>query len=129
MAGAQLYDEKHFTPGLGLWPATIIDEYFETKAKVLPLVWRNGLRRNVYFQDGPRLPDSGLPHTKIWARYGLTGDVAAVQGDYGHGRVGLIGPHLEADSSWFVEDHLQTPTPLSTDLFREFVQALLSRSE
>lgn len=59
-------------------------------------------KRQVFFQDGAVVLglNSSDADTHILARYSSNGDVAATVSTYGKGRVGLIGPHAEADSTW-----------------------------
>lgn len=73
--------------------------------------------RNVYYQAGPhfgtQLPAGG----KALAYYAGSNHIAARISTYGKGRVGLIGPHYEADRSWYAADHLAVAAAEHQDLF------------
>jgi glutamine amidotransferase-like uncharacterized protein len=73
--------------------------------------------RNVYYQAGPhfgtQLPAGG----KALAYYAGSNHIAARISTYGKGRVGLIGPHYEADSSWYAADQLPVAVAEHQDLF------------
>lgn len=56
--------------------------------------------RVVFFQDGPYIIPSGEPGERILARY-TNNTVAALVKPYGAGWIGVVGPHPEADRSWF----------------------------
>lgn len=59
--------------------------------------------RWLYFQDGAvvklDLKRAGVD-VEVLGRYSSNGDVAACVVGFGKGRVGLVGPHPEADESW-----------------------------
>lgn len=54
----------------------------------------------MYFQDGPEIRLRPGAAATVLATYG-SGAPAAVVCDYGKGRVGVVGPHPEADQSWY----------------------------
>ncbi|MFF2653706.1 BPL-N domain-containing protein [Streptomyces sp. NPDC058045] len=121
------------TPGFGLLPGDT-DGYTSSpgasvhdgRDTVVPVTWR-GKRRHMYFQDGPRfLLDDGADAT-VLAEYG-NGTIAAVVAPYGRGRVGVVGPHPEADASWYADEGLRNPDgvrfDLGLDLIRETVKGL-----
>jgi glutamine amidotransferase-like uncharacterized protein len=131
LAGSAVLDQGQVIKGFGLVPIYIEDEIKDPQPKVIEIEWTGDgtlTERNVYFQDGPKLSVTNVPQGKVWAFYKNTSDVAAMTSRYGSGHVGLIGPHLEADSSWFTDDHLDSPATLSQDLFRQFVAALMGPS-
>lgn len=68
---------------------------------VVAVTWGDTLRWT-YFQEGARLPAAGA---EVYARY-ETGDLAAACYRFGDGSVGLIGPHPEADATWFEDADL-----------------------
>jgi hypothetical protein len=78
----------------------------------------------MFFQDGPvfRL-ESGAPAT-VLARY-PNGEVAAVVAEFGAGRVGVVGPHPEADSSWY-KNGLVNPDGIRFDLGYDLVDAVVT---
>ena len=97
-----------FDPGFGLLPGDS-GEYTASKGATVhsirdttvTLHW-HGLDREVYFQDGPYFtlrPDSG---GTVLATY-TNGLAAAVVAPCGKGTVGVVGPHPEADRSWFTD--------------------------
>ncbi|PRP79402.1 hypothetical protein PROFUN_13000 [Planoprotostelium fungivorum] len=60
-----------------------------------------GEKRWLYFQDGAiiKMSPKALQEATVLARYSSNQFPAAVVFPYGHGRVGLIGPHPEANRS------------------------------
>jgi hypothetical protein len=45
----------------------------------------------------------------------------------GEGRVGMIGPHPEADEDWYEENNLENPDgKLSFDLFYDLLNTLMA---
>ncbi|MCY4667257.1 MAG: BPL-N domain-containing protein, partial [Rhodococcus sp.] len=78
-------------------------EVHDTKSAVLEIDWRGHIEE-MYFQDGPyfsldhRYRDYYDNEADILARY-RNGSIAALKTDNGKGRVGVIGPHPEADES------------------------------
>ena len=94
-------------PGFGLLPGDS-NEYIESggaevtslKDTVISVRWRGGHRR-VYFQDGPYFTLQPGAHVTVLARY-ENGLAAAVVARYGAGRVGVVGPHPEANRGWYV---------------------------
>ncbi|WP_027341520.1 BPL-N domain-containing protein [Hamadaea tsunoensis] len=114
-------------PGFGVLPGRV-DQYISSPGAstdsdddtVIPITWR-GRQRNMYFQDGPsfRLND-GAPAT-VLATYN-TGAPAAVVAAFGSGRVGVVGPHPEADQGWYRDAHLSNPDGIRFDLGYDFVE-------
>ncbi|MGW4397722.1 BPL-N domain-containing protein [Amycolatopsis nivea] len=119
-------------PGFGLVPgdthgyvgspgATVPDE----RDTVIEVSWR-GRQRHMYFQDGPAFRlDEGAAAT-VLATY-PNGAAAVVVAPYGKGRVGVSGPHPEADASWYDEKGLTNPDGVRLDLAYELIQATVSR--
>jgi glutamine amidotransferase-like uncharacterized protein len=93
---------------------------------VVPLFWRGKLR-HVYFQDGARFDlDVTAAPTEILAHY-TNGKIAAAVQHSGEGRVGIVGPHLEADDEWYADVKLKNPDgKLSFDLFYDLVDTLMA---
>jgi hypothetical protein len=116
------------TPGFGLLPGDV-DRYISTAGAtvhnpddtVIPIRWRGHLR-NMYFQDGPvfRL-QPGAPAT-VLATYD-TGAPAAVIATYGAGRVGVVGPHPEADQSWYTGARLTNPDGVHFSLGYDLIES------
>lgn len=122
-------------PGYGLLPGSgQTDQYITSKGAivtseidtVIPLYWR-GSRRHVYFQDGTRLMiDHTASSAQILAVY-TNGEIAAAVQNNGKGRVGMVGPHPEADESWYSMYKLRNPDGrMSFDLFDDLVNTLMA---
>ncbi|EPD63229.1 BPL-N domain-containing protein [Streptomyces sp. HGB0020] len=91
---------------------------------VVPVHWRDE-PRHMYFQDGPVfLLDDGADAT-VLARYD-NGTVAAVVAPYGKGRVGVVGPHPEADASWYEDEGLRNPDGVRLDLGHDLIEETVS---
>lgn len=131
--GAYLAGTDH---GFGLFPGTI-RQYIDTESAtvadtedtVVRLLWR-GEPRHMYFQDGPTFTVPG----NDWARIGGqtlahydNGGAAAVITTYKAGRVGLVGPHPEADESWYSAAGLSNPDGIRFDLGHDLVRTTLAR--
>lgn len=128
-AGGFLAGEWAEDPGknvrtFGLIPGTVFEESKDRKARAEPIQWR-GKNYSLYFQDGPKFDASNVPGGEVWATYLKTGHVAAMMAPFGKGRVGLIGPHPEADMDWFNDDHIAAPDGTHQKLAIQFVRALL----
>ncbi|MFJ6572182.1 BPL-N domain-containing protein [Streptomyces sp. NPDC091292] len=92
---------------------------------VVPVTWR-GRRRHMYFQDGPAfLLDDGAD-VDVLATY-ANGAAAVVVAPYGKGRVGVSGPHPEADRSWYEDADLKNPDGVRFDLARELIARTVGR--
>ncbi|MER7442458.1 BPL-N domain-containing protein [Micromonospora avicenniae] len=90
-----------------------------TDDTVVEVRW-GGRLRHMYFQDGPMFElRSGAPGT-VLATYD-TGAAAAVITTFGAGRVGLVGPHPEADRSWYADVGLTNPEGVQFDLGHDLV--------
>ncbi|MDH6464778.1 glutamine amidotransferase-like uncharacterized protein [Micromonospora sp. A200] len=88
---------------------------------VIRVRWRGQLRY-LFFQDGPTLKlRPGVPGS-VLATYD-TGAAAAVVTTFGAGRVGLVGPHPEADKSWYAEADLTNPDGIRFDLGHDLIQS------
>ncbi|KAL9562722.1 hypothetical protein ACKAV7_013286 [Fusarium commune] len=81
-------------------------------------------KRWLYFQDGVviRGMDESKPG-KIVGRYSANGDVAASITPYGKGSVGLVGPHPEADDTWYDGAGIKNPEGIRLDIGHDFVEA------
>ncbi|MFE0026925.1 BPL-N domain-containing protein [Amycolatopsis sp. NPDC059021] len=119
------------TPGFNLLPGDT-DQYIAsrkasvrtTQDTVVTVSWR-GRDRTVYFQDGPEFklrPGSGA---NVLATYD-TGTPAAVVVAHGKGRVGVVGPHPEADATWYRSAKLAMPGGGEGDLGRDLVETTLA---
>lgn len=88
---------------------------------LVEVAW-NGTKRWTFFQEGALLPARGA---EICARYCAGGTAAALY-RVGKGRVGLIGPHPEADQTWFDEAGLSDPDGDDWRFARPLVDRLLA---
>ncbi|CAF1180766.1 unnamed protein product [Adineta steineri] len=122
-------------PGFDLLPGKgQTDQYITSKGAVVtseidtvvPLLWRGKLR-HVYFQDGTRFDlDRTAAPTEILATY-TNGKIAAAVQDLGKGRIGMVGPHPEADKEWYAMYKLKNPDGMmSFDLFYDLVETLMA---
>lgn len=127
--GAYLAGDR---PGFGLLGGIGVEGYIyspgasvhDTDDTVVQIRWR-GRARHVYFQDGAlfRVPP-GTP-TTVLATYD-TGAPAALVTRYGAGRVGVVGPHPEADQSWYAEAGLTNPDGISFDLGHDLIESTVT---
>ncbi len=122
LAGEKIIDDDD-TKGFGLLPLIISEEQEDDAPKLEKVIWNKNILRDVYYQDAPYFDVQQLPQARIFATYQNSGHVAALINSYGQGRVGVIGPHLEATEDWFTEDNLENPGS-SYDLGIEFIKAL-----
>jgi glutamine amidotransferase-like uncharacterized protein len=91
---------------------------------VIKITWR-GQPRYVYFQDGPIfLIDPGTAGVTTLANYD-NGTVAAVVTPFGAGKVGVVGPHPEADLSWYSYYGLVDPDGPDPDLAHDLIDTLM----
>ena len=110
-------------PGIDLFRGAVYQHSKYINARMENVTWQ-GQHRWLYFQDGPEFhPDMKVP-SLVWATY-ITGAPAAVQQDLGKGRIGLIGPHPEANESWWKDDGITDPDGEDSFLFKPFLKALL----
>ncbi|MGC9667872.1 BPL-N domain-containing protein [Planosporangium sp. 12N6] len=116
------------TPGFALLPGDV-DQYISSPGAsvhdeddtVVGVRWR-GRARQMYFQDGPTFRlRPGAPAT-VLATYD-NGTPAAVVATYGSGRVGVVGPHPEADRSWYTSAGLPSPGSIRFDLGYDLIDS------
>ncbi|GAB2878779.1 BPL-N domain-containing protein [Streptomyces mayteni] len=116
-------------PGLGLLPGDS-GGYIDSPGAsvttgedtVIRLRWR-GRPRHVYFQDGPYFQLADDASATVLATYD-NGLPAAVVARSGAGRVGVVGPHPEADASWYADHGLTNPDGIGFDLGHDLVETL-----
>lgn len=115
------------TPGYDLLPGDT-SQYsakrgatvWNTEAARSTITWR-GTEYTTYFQDPPAFNlDPGNTATVLGTYRG--GEVAALAVDYGKGRVGVTGPHIEADASWFVDDGLSADGAVHPQLAYDLIE-------
>ncbi|MFJ6657621.1 BPL-N domain-containing protein [Streptomyces sp. NPDC091377] len=104
-------------------PDTTIHDARDT---VVPVRW-GGRRRHMYFQDGPAfLLDKGAD-ADVLATY-PNGSAAVVVAPYGKGRVGVSGPHPEADRTWYENADLENPDGIRFDLAQELIAKTVAKT-
>jgi glutamine amidotransferase-like uncharacterized protein len=93
-------------PGFGLLPGEVYRYIDSPDATVtsesdttVETDWR-GQREQMYFQDGPAFRLTPNAPATVLATY-PGGEPAALIASFGRGRVGIVGPHPEADLKWF----------------------------
>ncbi|MGW0176141.1 BPL-N domain-containing protein [Rhodococcus sp. NPDC003322] len=115
------------TPGYNLLPGDT-SQYsakrgatvWDTKPARSTIVWR-GTEYTTYFQDPPAFELNAGHGATILGTY-KGGEVAALATDYGKGRVGVVGPHIEADKSWFVDDGLSPDGAVNPQLAYDLIE-------
>jgi glutamine amidotransferase-like uncharacterized protein len=115
------------TPGFALIPGDT-NSYTDTaKATVqnsddtiVAVSWR-GKERHMYFQDGPVFTLKSGAKATVLATY-PNNTPAAVATTYGRGRVGVVGPHPEADQSWYSDAGLSNPDGIRPDLGYDLIE-------
>lgn len=117
------------SPGFALLPGSA-GQYITSRGAtvdttddtVIAVRWR-GQPRHMFFQDGPVFRLNAGADATVLATYD-NGEPAAVVAPYGSGWVGVVGPHPEADRSWYssVPD-LTNPDGIRSDLGYDFVEA------
>ena len=118
-------------PGFGLLPGDSGEYITSTGATArniddttVTVNWR-GVPRQVYFQDGPYFELRRGADASVLATY-TNGLAAAVVAHVGSGSVGVVGPHPEADASWFKEADLPVPARSTLDLARDLIRTTLN---
>ncbi|MGY1695538.1 BPL-N domain-containing protein [Geodermatophilus sp. SYSU D00814] len=119
------------TPGFGLLPGDA-DRFISSPGArpdhdgddLVDVDWA-GRRRRVYFQDGPWFDlDPARGPAEVLATYG-NGLPAAVVAPFGHGAVGVVGPHPEATPDWYTDSGLPVPADVRADLTQDLVDRVL----
>lgn len=94
------------------------------KDTVIRVHWRGKLRW-MYFQDGPYFQlDREAKGVTVLATY-MNNEIAALTAPYGKGRVGVVGPHPEADESWYQAYNLTNPDGSTADLGLDLIDTLM----
>ena len=118
-------------PGFNLLQGTVGEWIYSPGASwtddedtVIQVRWRNTVRW-MFFQDGPYFKlNRGVTGATVLATY--TNDlIAALTAPYGNGRIGVVGPHPEADTSWYEAHHLTNPDRPGDDLGRDLIDTLM----
>jgi glutamine amidotransferase-like uncharacterized protein len=118
-------------PGFGLLPGDSGEYITSPGATVrniadttVTVTWR-GVPRQVYFQDGPYFELRRGADATVLATY-TNGLAAAVVARVGSGSVGVVGPHPEADASWFTAVDLPVPAESTANLARDLIRTTLN---
>jgi glutamine amidotransferase-like uncharacterized protein len=119
------------TPGFGLLPGdtgqyissrgATIDTTRDTIAEVS---WR-GQRRHMFFQDGPVFRLTSSAPATVLATYD-NGEIAAVVTRFGSGSVAVVGPHPEADQSWYTDDGLTNPDGIRFEMGYDLINTAMA---
>jgi glutamine amidotransferase-like uncharacterized protein len=119
-------------PGFDMLPGNT-DEWITTKHAsitsdkdgIVSVDWR-GTTRFMYFQDGPYFiidkDKAAAAGAVVLATYSSNDKIAAMVAPYGSGKVGVSGPHPEADASWYRLAKLKDPDGLDADLGRDLLE-------
>ncbi|MCZ4549703.1 BPL-N domain-containing protein [Gordonia rubripertincta] len=119
-------------PGFDLLPAAV-GGYTDTvgatvhndRDTVVGVTYR-GQKRHMYFQDGPAFTVKPNSNAEVLATY-PNGIAAIMVAPYGKGKVGVSGPHPEADQSWYDEADLENPDGIRTDIAYELIEKTTGR--
>ena len=91
---------------------------------IVKVNWRNQPRW-MYFQDGPYfILNSGATGVTVLATY-TNGKIAALVAPYGKGKVGVVGPHPEADARWYSDSKIVDPDGLDAKLGHDLIDTLM----
>lgn len=102
-------------------PGSLVDHDMDT---VTPVLWR-GEERWLYYQSGSTILFSAdAQGVDVLARY-PNDDIAASVSSFGAGRVGLVGPHPEADRSWYDAAGLADPDGHTIELAQDLLAATM----
>jgi glutamine amidotransferase-like uncharacterized protein len=120
------------TPGFALLPGDT-SEYVSSRGAtvstvddtVVEVLWR-GQPRHMFFQDGPQFTLTPGAAATVLATY-QNGAPAAVVAAYGSGRVGVVGPHPEADRTWY--SGLSNPDGITPDLGYDLVTSTVNAAK
>jgi glutamine amidotransferase-like uncharacterized protein len=90
---------------------------------IIQVLWQ-GKPRSIFFQDGNYFTfQNGTNGATVLATY-TNGEVAAVVAPYGKGKVGGVGPHPEADNTWYSAYNLTNPGS-TADLGHDLIDATM----
>ncbi|MBO0779503.1 MAG: hypothetical protein J2P37_11815 [Ktedonobacteraceae bacterium] len=119
------------TPGFHLLPGDT-DQFISSPGAsvrtdddtIVDVRWR-GQPRTMYFQDGPFfLLDRDATNVTVLATY-TNGKIAVLVAPYGNGKVGVSGPHPEANAQWYAAYNLVNPEGIRTDLGHDLIDTLM----
>jgi glutamine amidotransferase-like uncharacterized protein len=121
-------------PGFNLLPGNC-DDYTATRGAeihgarnaVITIRWpasHHRALRTIFYQDGPYFWLERGARARVMARY-TNGRIAAMVAPFGHGVVGVSGPHPEANRSWYQLAGLRYPGS-TYDLGHQLVDTVMS---
>jgi hypothetical protein len=120
-----------FDPGLGMRPGDSGQLIAEPDAEVtdeadtlIHVTWGDE-DRALYFKDGPDFVVDDPTDVVLLATYASGGRIAAMTVPFGEGRVAVVGPHPEADASWYADADLTDPDGPDDDLGRALIRAAM----
>ncbi|WP_225728784.1 MULTISPECIES: BPL-N domain-containing protein [unclassified Nocardia] len=95
-----------------------------TRDTVIPIDWRDR-RYRLFFQDGPAFRLNAAAPALRLATY-TTGEPAALVTTCGKGQLGLVGPHPEADKTWFQPPELSPEGAIHPELGHDLIESALT---
>jgi glutamine amidotransferase-like uncharacterized protein len=125
IAGKTIDDRTHVA-GLNLFQGVAYEFSESPKARMESILWQKK-RRLMYFQNGPAFKLKSGSRVESIANY-KDGSLAAFISSYAKGKVGVVGPHPEADKSWLKEDHLTDPDGSDDDLGVQMLSKIISKT-
>ncbi|KAH8705389.1 hypothetical protein BGW36DRAFT_393017 [Talaromyces proteolyticus] len=83
--------------------------------------------RWVYFQDGAVVKLAADAPGVVLGTYSSNGNVASSVTPFEKGWVGLVGPHPEADQSWYDLVNVTNPDGIKFDIGHDFVDSIMAQ--
>lgn len=119
-------------PGFGLLPGAAIRYISSPGATVtstsyttVAIDWR-GQPKQMYFQDGPAFRLSPHAPATVLATY-PNGEPAALTASFGRGRVGVVGPHPEAELNWFGPTVVNPTDAMHPEVGHDLIEQTINR--
>jgi hypothetical protein len=104
------------------WPTTSGAEQTDATANVLVNINWKGTNRKMFYQGGPNMVVNSGVTTTVLGTFN-NGKVATVIIPYGNGKLGLSGPHPEAQADWYSSHNLEQQS--TQDIANEFIDTLM----
>ncbi|KAF5865523.1 hypothetical protein ETB97_003366 [Aspergillus alliaceus] len=83
----------------------------------------------VYFQDGAVIHLPVTYQGVVMGRCSTNQEVAVSVTPFGKGWVGLVGPHPEADESWYKDADITNPEGVRFDIGHDFVETIMAQDK
>ncbi|MFI2205534.1 BPL-N domain-containing protein [Streptomyces sp. NPDC020192] len=116
-------DDDPTKPGIGL-VRSVPQQFLDSDAsEVIPVIWLKGQRARIYYQAGPYF---SRQDGSVLATYAKNGAPAAVITRFGSGTVCLVGPHPEADESWYEDEDLDCPQGAYPELGLQLIDKVMA---